>query len=106
MTAAAKTAHTLGPWRILRHNRSEYIESPSSIICSIWAGGGPRRDRVAPVAELYANARLIAAAPEMADLLRRLDRYVADNEADNDESSLAREIRDLLARIDGQEAGS
>lgn len=48
--------------------------------------------------EREANARLIAAAPEMLEFLQRLEK-----EADGDENPLAKELRALIAKATGGE---
>ncbi len=51
-----------------------------------------------------ANARLIAAAPEMYDLLEDVAWYLEQIADDDDESSkYASSIQELLARIDGED---
>lgn len=73
------TKHTPGPWREMRNGYTKkhisglpvmttVIESASAIVCELW----DRRsaDRVAPLNERQANARLIAAAPMLLELLK------------------------------------
>ena len=49
-----------------------------------------------------ANARLIAAAPEMYEMLKGIIQSTADCPMEN--AGFFREARELLARIDGEEA--
>jgi type VI protein secretion system component VasK len=109
-----KAQHTPGPWRRLARGNEKpmregaprstlpamtvAIESASAIICVIWAG--LRRDRVASAEEQEANARLIAAAPEMRELLEHALGGLITHEEDYRDS--VAEIRALLARIDGE----
>ena len=57
-----------------------------------------------PVQLNEANARLIAAAPEMYELLEDVAWYLEQIADDDDESSkYASSIQELLARIDGED---
>lgn len=62
------TKHTPGPWSLRhggRHDGDRLVTSGGSDICRM--DGGPNDD-----SETLANARLIAAAPELLDALRNL----------------------------------
>lgn len=64
MTQTAKAQHTPGPWQIVRHNHRIIVQDEDGRFQLADAGLADNR-----VAE--ANARLIAAAPEILEALRR-----------------------------------
>lgn len=99
MSAWTPGPWTPGPWAIKtnakgerwkqdKRNGGEYLEVGSS---TVW---------VADVRQSSANARLIAAAPEMAEMLRRLLEPGRDIRRFPD---AYRDGRALLARIEGDE---
>lgn len=108
--------HTPGPWAV-----DEDPEVKLILICAgvLICAGDREIAAVATTTEdeeahAAANARLIAAAPDLAELLRCA---VAENEADGtaheygcacntDGGCWFNEARALLARINGQEGGS
>ena len=53
-----KTQHTPGPWAI-------YVNAPSDVVIRKMSKGGYELCAIARVSSGYANARLIAAAPEL-----------------------------------------
>lgn len=99
----ATLKHTPGPWLIAGEDKSfVYALGPTgqnSFWAHVQAAG---QDRVSPN-EKAANATLIAAAPDMLQLLRHAwDSYMADP----DPHALGRtmsKIEDLLWRLDGNE---
>jgi hypothetical protein len=84
--------HTPGPW----HPSTSYIET---LICA---------DLVQPGASIEANAQLIAAAPEMLEALRRVQKLnLCDADSDNETHSDPCEgclIESLIARAEGRES--
>lgn len=59
--------HTPGPWSVARHGYGTFYEAHAFIehsVCGIWWPDGN--------VEQEANARLIAAAPELLEALKRL----------------------------------
>ena len=86
--------YTQGPWRV-------EITSPRTIGEEV-SNTGPATARLivsAPLEHCYADARLIAAAPEMAQLLQRLLNEAIVTAGD----PVWNEARTLLARIQGEE---
>ena len=88
---------TLGPWKVGVQNGELVILADNEVIARI----EPTRDN-----EIKdANARLIAAAPEMYDVLQdliaALERY--DNDPYQEELPDWRDAEKLLARIDEEE---
>ena len=70
------TTHTPGPWILTCNDKDFLIESPEGISAKLLAtlpvhrlGSG---DRVPQLSEQTANARLIAAAPELLRVLERI----------------------------------
>ncbi len=58
--------HTPGPWRVVGGTQV----TGRDVICNTADLDDPRQSNEAWVAEMQANARLIAAAPDLADALR------------------------------------
>ena len=58
--------HTPGPWAI-------YVNAPSDIVIRKMSKDGYELCAIARVSSGYANARLIAAAPELLEALARLE---------------------------------
>ena len=83
--------HTKGPWAVVEHDHAICIqtESPSKTKygASRYAaiGGFDRNDR-AQLEEARANARLIAAAPELLDALEQMVSVFLDTEGRHGES--------------------
>jgi hypothetical protein len=94
-------AHTPGPWRVVDHNHIK--DSAGNWIASADVHG---ISYAKPTdAERAANARLIAAAPTMVDLLQRAADSLQDycTEANGDlNDSLAAEIEKLLDSLQPQ----
>ena len=75
MKAAKRIAHTPGPWRVHFNVPTAIVPGhiikteadPQSPIASLWIGGGSKG-----VARQEANARLIAAAPELLATCQRV----------------------------------
>lgn len=105
-STTSKGRYTPGPWRIVR--ASDYTGEPEdTTIYSIDAANG---ETVYYTESGYfrpeeADARLIAAAPEMAELLRLVADYQDSawaGDAEAQRSAFALEARALLARIEGE----
>lgn len=93
-------SHTIGPWRVERQN-----PSPTTGEWMI-AGGKPgylAEMRDCGSGDVAANARLIAAAPELLDALYSALPYVEEGEEFNhpDKRNLSKTIRALIAKATG-----
>lgn len=104
-------SHTPGPWRVIVNPvRGVIVKGPNGVIiasrplCKEW-----KRNE-----ELYANARLIAAAPEMYEELREMLYYARcvyeQHGGDDEQRGLAPKIKKdidrveaLLRRVDPEE---
>lgn len=87
--AKTKVAHTPGPWEA-RTGRAN---------TAVYAGA-----YAVAVGCKEADARLIAAVPELLNALRRVDAYLYDSRMPADDyDSMMRDVRALLARINGEE---
>ena len=69
--------HTPGPWIASFTNRKDpfaraYIKHPSGFVCGIYGG---RTEEVCGADEADANARLIAAAPELLEAIKYIQTY-------------------------------
>jgi len=76
--------HTPGPWTVWEEG-GVYVDSPTYLVCSVY-GPGPA---------VLANARLIAAAPELLEALkdvmeRLVDRHEADESAVKARAAIAK----------------
>ena len=95
------TQHTPGPW-VVDHSHPDWVEGTT-----IWANDVVIAHAVADQHhETEANARLIAAAPEMLDLLYTVLPYIEDLELDQMYkpgvvAALTRRIRDTLDKAEG-----
>lgn len=80
--------HTPGPWEAVEPTAIDYramqIQTAESLI-AVCCGGGPKRAISAP--EERANARLIAAAPDMSDALRAARTYLMDVSKDRGDAA-------------------
>lgn len=85
----SKTTHTSGPWKAMESpSRGAYIHA-----------GGNARIRLAELPrspDVGANARLIAAAPEMLEALRAAARILIGRD-----SPLAIQVRAAIAKAEG-----
>lgn len=88
-----KEKFTKGPWRIEEFRDFASIMAGYTEICYI--------DDDLNCDKVRANARLIAAAPEMYELLELLDNYLATNGGLNDR--MTTEIRKLMKKARGEE---
>lgn len=90
--------HTPGPWQVSRgYNTTDY---PCFYIHGM--AGDQKRD----VATLDANARLIAAAPELLEALKRIGdpefRYASDDDEDTQLSMRIADARAAIAKATGR----
>ena len=90
--------HTPGPWAYVDHEYEtcEIMGQNSQRVCDVWCTDFP---------DGAANARLIAAAPEMYDVLRQIqslrDRANSDEGFSDDEGEDVEQAMDaILAKID------
>lgn len=107
-TTGTKGKWTAGPWRLVTDSREGAagrlcIESATDVVTQgAWSG---RRIAIVPEslgsARQAANARLIAQAPAMAELLQR---FVIWSQKSKTGSLLADEAERILASIDGDNA--
>lgn len=96
------TKHTPGPWTCAKPTRlkQNYISSESGPVAITSSSSEVSRDTN------LANARLIARAPELADLVREARDYLSgipETAAGGDDEAVAltRKLTALLTRIDG-----
>lgn len=103
--AAAATRHTPGPWgfgRTAEGHRMILGDSGNGrYVCGVQIYQTPRAAGLWEEPEREANARLIAASPSMADLLRRLVSLESDDGLPLAVWGLIREARALLSSLDG-----
>ena len=86
--------HTPGPWTARREGGTWYVEVGRDQdyfdICELFGGGD----------KMEANARLIAAAPELLDALKDLDTRIMPEERKYDEWDYCRIHKDILYEFD------
>ena len=96
-----QTKHTPGPWVVgSRHTENGVLTASGQLVANTH-GSHRTYDREAQILEQDANARLIAAAPDMMDALRQWQ----SAELTNDEQELrnARNARDaIIAKAEGK----
>jgi hypothetical protein len=70
-------SHTPGPWKVIYDNGDYYVRGDGATIadCTSWSANTGQPN---PPREVDANARLIAAAPEMLEALKALHDETAD----------------------------
>jgi hypothetical protein len=93
------TRHTPGPWRILSHRHDEdiYIEGADGIIATVYV------DREGDVGA--ANARLIAAAPELLVVVKKLRHAINALEIDPVDAeycSILEQADIAVAKVEGR----
>jgi len=97
-----KTQHTPGPWTVvgpcgpIKDQGDIEILGPSGITVAYTPRGHPTRSL-----ERIANARLIAAAPEMLRILHVLLGFVEEGDGRSPLAQIMAEARALLAKIEG-----
>jgi hypothetical protein len=92
MTDTTVVGHTPGPWRVERpfQEPGVYVSAPTTeLVAKMFAPDRPE--------QMEANARLIAAAPEMLHVLR----YLAAQSRGHSPDAMVR-IRDVIAKATGQ----
>jgi hypothetical protein len=96
--------HTPGPWtgyKCIEPSRAWTINaSPKNVVCGI--SGGAMIDKSDE--ELEANARLIAAAPDLLDALRCCLAMIEGEGLDELHGDLAEVVRAAIARAEGRDA--
>lgn len=94
VTTDTRTPWTPGPWHIRHNGAHDGDRTVTGHHCDIAVfNGGPNDDH-----QTFANARLVAAAPDMADMLAWFCDYVAGK---SDLMPPVESARTLLARIRG-----
>jgi hypothetical protein len=83
------TTHTPGPWSVDQSKTCVTNNTGTSVIAEVMCPYTPGRQ--------LANARLIAAAPELLAMLQRINREVDDNDINAD---LTDAISKLVARLE------
>ena len=87
--------HTPGPWAI-------YVNAPSDIVIRKMSKDGYELCSIARVSSGYANARLIAAAPELLEALQKIAGNTYDEWTNGAEAG--RIARAAIAKATGEEA--
>lgn len=100
MTTQTETTHTPGPWELLHHTAPQHdgdraVYGPGNkLICDM--NGGPNDD-----SETLANARLIAAAPELLKIARDyLDVIKAC--VGGEENKTVNEVKNIIFKAEGR----
>ena len=96
-----KTKWTPGPWLSIRQSNS-IIAIQNESKAGEWIYNHAHILQPRGYDEQKANARLIVAAPEMADLIYRLDRAVGNGNGRVALDTIANEAGLLLAKIKGE----
>ena len=95
---------TKGPWHAFHQNGSNPKTKGLFAITAPHEGGAQLTVAVTPFAgdgnELWANARLIAAAPELFAQCKFLEKVLAST--DHQSSPKLAELRELLAKVEGE----
>lgn len=96
-----KAQHTPGPWRVNAKVKTSVEQTSAgqgiNLIAHTEDCDGIRKRE-----EDYANARLIAAAPEMFEALQIAHAMLRRPEAERGESRVSNMINDLIAKIEGK----
>lgn len=107
--------HTLGPWHAFEQNASNPNSKGLFEIDANHPSGNRQTVAVTPYkgdgTELHANARLIAAAPEMYEMLCDLSKVVENLDSiganlpyyHEDDMSMSDKLRAVLSKVDGGE---
>lgn len=102
MGTETKTKHTPGPWHVVKSGK-EICVMPLAVaedflpICDMQADGGYELDNEER-ALAEANARLIAASPEMYDFIKQVANVLHFR---NCSEEIIEEANELIARIEG-----
>lgn len=114
-TKEKHATHTPGPWHAFEQNASNPNSKGLFEIDANHPSGNRQTVAVTTFAgdghELWANARLIAAAPEAYELLRDLSKVIENLESIGanlpyyfkDDMSMSDKLREVLAKVDGGE---
>ena len=96
------TQHTPGPWLVLSdddHSDALTIQDQDELtIADIWGFAAPDRD-----GQEQANARLIAAAPELLAALREACAYIYATHPHAQMPAIHQRACELIARVEGRE---
>jgi len=114
MSTSTKQTHTPGPWTCKVGVSAPFVDQEKRTIRPHYVlnqeQGGHYRPQVVTEDEANANARLIAAAPEMREALAALfehcamvHKYWGDGCNQQQADAAIKQARALLARIDGAE---
>ena len=78
-TTMNTTTHAPGPWKVVPHEHSDFdgltVQSGCGLVATIPSNNCPYEEQDD---ENFANARLIASAPELLDALRRVMEQITD----------------------------
>ena len=92
--------HTPGPWAI-------YVNAPSDVVIRKMSKDGYELCAIARVSSGYANAHLIAAAPELLEALRGMlaldEEHHQRGHCDDDVCAEVRKARAAIAKATGEE---
>lgn len=91
--------HTPGPWMVGKHTNDYYqceVHSYNFEIATCWNHGGTIQE------EMKANARLIAAAPELLYQLKRIVDYYSQDK-DGWESPIFKDCYDVIKKATGEQ---
>lgn len=92
-TEARSSPHTSGPWRVSKFN-SMYVVAENGMQLARCSGS--------PGGEGEANARLIAAAPDMLEALRMIADIGEASQSINSLAHIAKIARATLAKVEGE----
>lgn len=90
MNSESKAKHTAGPWRAVTpagYGKDTLIMSGTDIVASL-----------VRFEDKAANARLIAASPEMYEMLKRCQRWI---QSCNEYAGILNELEELIKKIEG-----
>ena len=93
-----KTQHTPGPWLFDFETDRISSRNPPTLICEVFYSS---EDSIDGDPESHANARLIAAAPELLAMLKRLVKAI-DRMPANPLDGLAEDASALIAKAEGE----
>lgn len=74
--------HTLGPWKVLDESFQNQVSTGKQLITVSLEAFSSRPSETISLAEIAANARLIAAAPDLLAALKQLSNYIKENSDD------------------------
>lgn len=101
------SARTPGPWKVCEHSWSEtsiLAESFDHAICCLDINHATEESQEADAALMAANARLIAAAPELLEALREMVAMCATFDEDPDRQTAAFEAAEkAIAKATGEQ---